>query len=251
MKLTRPQKINDPVSMIQPHGITGRQIAFNQRQMNIFILILDRLRAHIDELFNPRIEGKQANVFQKPKNFISVKIPIRDFHVSPKRYGELKQDLAEMAVIPVRFQQKDRETGKEMEITEGLYTLRIPGKWARFVEILIQRDVARHILNLNDGYTRYNKQVALNLKGVHAKRLYMFISSWQNKGTIAITMEQFREMMQLGDKYKQFRDLMRWVIHPCYQQLKEQSDCWFEVDPQYQAGERQPSQLVFKIFHVA
>lgn len=252
LELTLPQELASQVSIVQPNRITNAQMGYNQRQMDILILILDRLQVYINEMFNKKITWTQLSIFQESdQNLLSIKIPIRDFNVSPKRYGELKQDLAEMAVIPIRFQQKDVNTGENVEIVGGFYTVRMPVKWARFVEIQIQRDIARYLLDLSKGYTRYNKQIALSLKGTYAKRLYMLISAWKNKGGVVISMERFREIMNLEDKYKQYRDLLRWVIQPCYKQLREQSDCWFEVDAQYRDGEKQPYQLVFKIINMA
>lgn len=247
VELALSKEVTERSLIIQPNRVTNAQMAYNQRQMDILILIIDRLQDYMNEMLNRRVEWKQLDIFQTNQQFISVKIPIRDFNVSPQRYAELKRDLAEMAVIPVRFQQKDINTGESIEIAGGFYTVKMPAKWARFIEIQIQPDIARYLLDLSKGYTRYNKKIALGLKSTYAKRLYMLISAWKNRGGMVISIERFREIMNLGEKYKKFGDLMRWVIQPCYEQLKKRSDCWFEVLPQYQDGRKQPYQLVFKI----
>lgn len=248
IELALPMPI-EKKTIIQPNKITNASMSYNRRQMDILILIMDRLQVFINEVLSRGIYAEQLDIFQtsNPGQMLTFKIPVRDFGVSPQRYAELKQDLADMAVIPVRFQQLDPLTGQRMELASGLYTVKMPTAWGRAIEIQMHRDIAKHYIDVTKGYTKYDKQLALRLKSTYAKRLYMFISSWKAKGGTVISMEAFREMMDVVDKYPNYKHLYRWVIEASYTQLKEKADCWFEVSPCYREGEKQPYQLVFKI----
>lgn len=106
--------------------------------MDILILIMDHLQVFMNEILAKGIHVEQLDIFQQPNSqMLTCQIPIKDFGVSPRHYPELKQDLTEMAVIPVRFQQIDPDTGERMEFASGLYTVRMPVAWGRAIEIQI------------------------------------------------------------------------------------------------------------------
>ncbi|WP_289198900.1 replication initiation protein [Bacteroides acidifaciens] len=246
IELALPIPINAKETIVQPNRITNASMSYNRRQMDILILIMDRLQVFISEVLSG-IHVEQLNIFQEQEKMLTLKIPVKDFGLAPNRYPELKQDLADMAVIPVRFQQLDPTTGERMEFASGLYTVKMPVRWGRAIEIQIHRDIAKHYIDITKGFTKYNKQFALALKSSYAKRLYMFISSWKSKGGTVIDINTFREIMNVTDKYPSYKDLYRWTIKPSYLQFKEKADCWFEVSPCYREGEKEPYQLVFKI----
>lgn len=235
-------------TIMQPNKVTTASMSYNKRQMDILILIMAHLKGFMSEILMRGIHVEQLDIFREhDARMFTFNIPIKEFGVSANRYAELKQDLAKMAVIPIRFQQIDPETGQRIEFVSGFYTARMPVAWGRSIQIQIHKDILKHFIDVSKGFTKYNQKVALALKTTYAKRLYMFISKWKDKGGTVINMDSFREMMDVVEKYPNYKDLYRWVIKPSYEKLKEKADCWFEVSPCYREGENQPYQLVFKI----
>lgn len=234
--------------IMQPNKVTNASMSYNKRQMDALILILSRMQSAIREQLERRVQVEQLNLFQQDDLFyLRFEIPIRDFGVTPQKYELLKQDLASMAVIPILFKTVDPITQQRESIVGGFYTAHIPERYGRTITIDIHKDIAKHFVDITGGFTRYNQSLALNLKSSHAKRLYMFISSWKNKEGVTVSMDGFREILNIVDKYPNYKDLYKRVIQPCYETLKEKADCWFEITPQYREGEKQPHQLVFKI----
>lgn len=237
--------------IVQPNKITMATMPYNRRQMDSLILVLDRMQYAMVEQLKKKITVEQLDIFQKHNpNMLEFEIPIVDFGVSAKKYKDLKDDLKKMSVIPVNFHMVDKGTGEHGELAGGFYTVWLPEKYGRSIKIKMDRDIASHLVDIQSGFTRYNRPLALSFKSAYAKRLYMFISSWKHKGGTVISMEKFRQMMNVVNKYERFSDLSCKVIKPCYEILKEKADCWFEVSPQYRNGEKHPYQLVFKIISI-
>lgn len=237
--------------MLQPNRITKASMSYNRRQMDSLILVLDRMQYAMVDQLKKKITVEQLDIFNPHNsNSLQFEIPIKDFGVSAQKYHELKEDLKQMSVIPVSFHTVDPSSGERGELAGGFYTVWLPEKYGRSIKIEMHRAIAMHLVDLKGGFTRYNKPLALSLKSVYAKRLYMFISSWKHKGGTIISMAEFRKMMDVVEKYPNYKDLYRWVIKPCHEKLKEKADCWFEVAAMRREGEKQPYQLSFKIISI-
>lgn len=238
--------------MMQPTKITNASMSYNGRQMDSMILLLSRMQDGMIDQIQKRVQNvHQLEMFQHNQpDLLRFEIPIKDFGVDPKKYNVLKEDLANMAVIPVRFNTVDPITGLPEEFVGGFYTARLPEKFGRSIKIEIHRDIAQHFIDIAGGYTRYNKMVALELKGAYAKRLYMWISSWKSKGGNNVSIEEFRRIMDVVDKYTNYKDLLRFIIKPSGEKIKKIADCWFEVSALYHPNEKQPHHLSFKIISI-
>ena len=83
----------------------------------------------------------------------------------------------------------------------------------------MDREVAKVFINVDRGFTRYIKEIALRAQSRYTIRMYMLISSWKEKGGFSIYVDRFRKFLKLEDKYPEFKDLYRRVIH--YQRRKK------------------------------
>lgn len=99
--------------------------------------------------------------------------------------------------------------------------------------VQIHPDLQKHIIQIreNGGFTSYKLENALNLNrakaGVNAHRLYELCHSYARKGKTvsrAVPVEEIRNALDLGDKYKQLRDFERKVLTPCVQKINENTD---------------------------
>lgn len=99
--------------------------------------------------------------------------------------------------------------------------------------VQIHPDLQKHIIQIreNGGFTSYKLENALNLNrakaGVNAHRLHELCRSYARQGKTvekAVTVEELRKALDLGDKYKQLRDFERKVLTPCVQKINENTD---------------------------
>ena len=64
-------------------------------------------------------------------------------------------------------------------------------------------------------------------------------------------MEDLREWLCIGSKYKEFKDFNRRILKPTQENLEKNANCWFEYKPVFVDGEKQPRRIDFKIFRNA
>lgn len=193
-------------------------------------------------------------VFADYSDRIRVDIAYRDLGVSPDQYKEVKSMVRKLISIPVEFDVKDPITGEESWSITGLFTkANIPKTpYSRGFSLEMDREVAKVFINVDRGFTRYIKEIALRAQSRYTIRMYMLISSWKEKGGFSIYVDRFRKFLKLEDKYPEFKDLYRRVIRPVYEDLFEQADCWFEMAEVYRnSGDTQPYKLNFKVIKSA
>ena len=184
------------------------------------------------------------------RDSIRVDIAYRDLGVNPDQYKEVKSMVRKLISIPVELDVKDPITGEDSWSITGLFTkANIPKTpYSRGFSLEMDREVAKVFINVDRGFTRYIKEIALRAQSRYTIRMYMLISSWKEKGGFSIYVDRFRKFLKLEDKYPEFKDLYRRVIRPVYEDLFEQADCWFEMAEVYRnSGDTQPYKLNFKV----
>lgn len=100
-----------------------------------------------------------------------------------------------------------------------------------------------YLSQLTEQFTRYALTDVAKMTSAHAIRLYELLAQWRDAGERVVTVDWFREALQLEDRYNRIPDLKRWVIEPAVQQINEHSPMWCKWD-QRKTG-RRVSHLVF------
>lgn len=252
-----PVKLPDnPTWLKQPNIITLMAGDFKTVQIRILIAVIEKLQGaielsvqHLDK-YGTSIPHEQLSLFKEFEDRIRVDIAYKDLGVSPDQYKEVKSMVRKLISIPVEFDVKDPITGEESWAITGLFTkANIPkAPYSRGFSLEMDREVAKVFINVDRGFTRYIKEIALRAQSRYTIRMYMLISSWKEKGGFSIYVDKFRKFLKLEDKYPEFKDLYKRVIRPVYDDLFEQADCWFEVAEVYRnPADTQPYKLNFKV----
>ena len=246
----------NPTWLKQPNVVTLMAGDFKTVQIRILIAVIEKLQnvielsiQHLDK-YGTSIPCEQLSLFQEYSDRIRVDIAYRDLGVSPDQYKEVKSMVRKLISIPVEFDVKDPITGEESWAITGLFTkANIPKTpYSRGFSLEMDREVAKVFINVDRGFTRYIKEIALRAQSRYTIRMYMLISSWKEKGGFSIYVDRFRKFLKLEDKYPEFKDLYRRVIRPVYDDLFEQADCWFEMAEVYRnSGDSQPYKLNFNV----
>lgn len=251
---------DNPTWLKQPNAITLMAGDFKTVQIRILIAVIEKLQnvielsiQHLDK-FGASISCEQLSLFQEYADRIRVDIAYKDLGVSPDQYKEVKSMVRKLISIPVEFDVKDPVTGEESWAITGLFTkANIPKTaYSRGFSLEMDREVAKVFINVDKGFTRYIKEIALRAQSRYTIRMYMLISSWKEKGGFSIYVDRFRKFLKLEDKYPEFRDLYKRVIRPVYEDLFEKADCWFEMAEVYRLpSDTQPYKLNFKVIKSA
>ena len=250
-----PVILPDTVTLIkQPTIVTMMRADFLLLQYKIFVSLMEKLQIAVNESISKKITPQQLSLFQefKESNNIAVQIPIKNFGLPADRYGELKEALKKMVTLPVELDITDPITGEPAWLIKGLFEAIMPKKYSRYVTLLIDKKIAASLVDVqNQGFTKYLKEVVMKAQNKYTIKIYLLISSWKSKGGFFMSMEEFREYLMIKNKYKDFKDLLKRVIRPAYEELHEKADCWFEMSADYREGEKEPFRLHFKIITAA
>ncbi len=84
------------------------------------------------------------------------------------------------------------------------------------------------ILDFSKGYRKYELKTAMSFESVYSMRFYELISN--KKEPLTLTIDNLKELFQLGDKYKRINDFTRFVLTPAKKELDEKSPYTFDYE---------------------
>jgi plasmid replication initiation protein len=87
-------------------------------------------------------------------------------------------------------------------------------------------DMVPYLSQLTEQFTRYALNDVAKMTSAHAIRLYEFLVQWRGAGEREVTLEWFRNALQLEGHYPAIKDLKRRVIEPAVEQINEHSPLW-------------------------
>ena len=93
---------------------------------------------------------------------------------------------------------------------------------ARFTE-----DMRPFLLELKERFTLYLITVFLRLQSKYSTQIYELLKMRQGLRKIKMSVEEFRDVLALEDKYEQFYSLKKRVIEQARKELKEKADIFF------------------------
>lgn len=88
-----------------------------------------------------------------------------------------------------------------------------------------------YLSQLKENFTRYRVENMVQLTSSHAIRVYELIVMWygQNQSYKEIEIDDFKDLLGLGLKYKQTGQLNQFVIEPVIEQINNRTDFILEI----------------------
>ena len=102
------------------------------------------------------------------------------------------------------------------------------------VELGFSPTVLPHLTMLNKEFTSYQLKQIGSLSSFYAIRLYELMSQFLKLGQRECTLDQLRQMFDLGEKYQSVKDMRRWVLEPALKELNAGTDLVVQVEPRRQ-----------------
>lgn len=94
--------------------------------------------------------------------------------------------------------------------------------------------IAPYLSLLNENFTQYRISSVRRLSTLYAIRIYEMACQYKKLGRRRIELEDFRTMMDVGDKYSEFKNLRKRVIDPSVEEINRLSDLHVAFNPIYQ-----------------
>lgn len=81
------------------------------------------------------------------------------------------------------------------------------------------------------GYTQYHLLSVSGFNSAYSIRIYELCKKLQGMAKQIVELEEIRRVLQIDDKYKEFKILKRDVLFPAFSEINEKSDLFIEVEP--------------------
>ncbi len=130
------------------------------------------------------------------------------------------------AYLKTRWVQSIGKVNKEMADKLGLLPaneLVLLDKKSLVYGIQFSHQVLPFLTNLTANFTKYKLTEIAGFSSHYSYRFYEFIMQFQSTGVTKISLNDLRQRLDLGDKYKATRDLNRWVIETAIKEINERS----------------------------
>lgn len=99
------------------------------------------------------------------------------------------------------------------------------------VELGFSPTVLPHLTMLNREFTSYQLKQIGSLSSFYAIRLYELMSQFLKLSQRECTLNQLRQMLDLGDKYQDVKDMRRRVLDPALKELNASTDLTVMAEP--------------------
>ena len=100
-----------------------------------------------------------------------------------------------------------------------------------YVILYFTQHIAPYLTLLHKKFTSYEMKKIAGLRSVYAIRLYEMFMRFKDNGEFVINLDEFKERLALGDKYKRWHDVRKRVIETAVQELEERVDLDIEWTP--------------------
>ena len=208
------------IMMIVPNNVTFAQYHITEWQENVITLIGDRLQDHVT-----RKRELPRDLFNQP--YVEIEC---DSAAGKNNKTHLKREIVELQKKPFIFSWKHPEMNKEIETGGMLITTIHDVKGTNRLILTLNIWAIPFLLyyGIGVGGTRYNKAIALTLRGNYTKRLYKMIMSQQDRSEYYYPLEKFRNDLQIPEKYTN-GNIEQKILKPSAERIKNSgSSVWFE-----------------------
>lgn len=232
MKLENDRKIKSLV--VTPNHILGLISSLNSTyQLNIFLLLLEKLKDFSQKEFNNYLAGQKALFEQE---VLTMKINLSDIS-KPSEYRDVKTAFLKMSKILCEIRYK--EDSIEKIWSGSLFSVSIPVKanYSSIIKVNMDVVVARLFINFNRNnykqpsfYSKIDTNIRRHTKFKNSVKLYLFLSLWKNKPFLKVRLTELCDSLGLTKTYNSPSNFKKHVLEPSYPILKEFNDVWFDLD---------------------
>jgi plasmid replication initiation protein len=201
--------------IIQPNAVTNARYDYSQVQKDFMFHYIEAMNKHMSkekeltpDLFGNLLIEMDLKDICKSHNHSKVLAAIKDLIKKPISYYYNKADGTYDVVTTLIASLIHKRNTSKISIKTTEESLPVV-RW------------------LGEGFTTFNRNIALSLPSVYAKRLYELCCRWKDKGFCRMKLEEFRIMMCVEDKYKKISDLKANVLDISEKFLKEGADLYF------------------------
>ncbi|EOY6722610.1 replication initiation protein [Pseudomonas aeruginosa] len=89
--------------------------------------------------------------------------------------------------------------------------------------------VQPYLVHLNKRFTTYELKRVADLSSTHSIRIFELLQQFRSTGFYTVSVDEFRELLELGPSYERYSNLKGKVIDPAIKELREKSGLEIEL----------------------
>ena len=204
--------------IIQPNRVTSARYEYTELQKNFMYHFIDKMNKYMTK---ERTAPSDLFGYQR----LEIELELKDMTKSGN-YDNMLSAIKDLQKKPIEFNYK-REDGEYAVSTHLVATLSYK-KGSGKIRIATTEACLPIITYIGEGFTAYNKFIAISLPSIYAKRMYELCCRWKDKGFYRVTIKEFRKMMMVENKFKKHSDLVKNVLELSEKILTEQAELTFD-----------------------
>ena len=208
------------IMLIQPNNVTFSQYQISPIQENILTLITDALQGQMT-----REKQLSRDLFNQP--YVDI---ICDEAGGERNKIKVIAEAKDLMKKLFEFRWTHPTLNTEIETTGVIITTIHDVKKTNRLTLTINVWAIPFLIyyGFGVGGTRFNKGIALTLRGNYTKRIYKIICSQRNRTEYKYKIEQFRKDLELSELYTN-SNMDRKILAPAQERIKASgSDVWFD-----------------------
>jgi len=96
-----------------------------------------------------------------------------------------------------------------------------------YIEAKFNDDMRPFLLRLKRRFTQYNLKCFMRLSSQHSMRIYELLKMREGLRFLRIKIEELREILCCEHSYERFADFKRWVLEKAREELRQETDIYF------------------------
>lgn len=133
-------------------------------------------------------------------------------------YGQMKEAADTLFNRYITLTREDAEFGHTVRKFRWVQTVEYQEGSGR-IGLRFSRDLLPFITNLQEQFTRFGLLDLMGLTSSYAIRFYGMLMQFVNTGKLVIKVDDLRERLELGTKFKMYADLKKYVIEKAVDQI--------------------------------
>ena len=220
----------------QPYRITMSMWNYSVWQKRILTKIIARLQRDIT-LLERGVEFGQLELFKSSNDdTVRLKFLLSDFIKDGNNYTQFKKAINQLRSVNVEIVQiilpaiksKKAKKPEEEVVLTGLIERAVIKKYARDITISMHKATAMELMKVANGLTVFAEDVMYETNNKYTQKIYEIICQWKDVGVYTLSIEKFRELLVLKNKYANTKILIRDIIRPVEKELKKIGDIFFD-----------------------
>lgn len=253
------KSLDNRTKITQPNFIIDMRFNYEFVQLQALWLITNLLQPIIKRNISNQtslfIETDNA-FLNRERNEVEVIIPLQAFGQHRNHYQAMRKALTNLAIIRVSYPRqsyKIRSTvhGEGALCTYVAFSRDDNNRRRELVHFFFSLDIATCLVSPEIGFTKLIQDTLQSSKNVYTSKIYMYICRAADDGKWMISYKKLRDILCVGDKYPRYYDFRNRVLKEAENELRYNSNHWFDLVERFPQRGTTPDLLIFNIHSVS